>query len=82
MAGLSLIMQTTDIVAKNMKLFSAAGVFSGLLFMIWNGSATATSSWMWYLCPVALMKNKSEREMKQIEQKFENAGKYCISKSI
>lgn len=36
--------------------------FPELLFMRWNGSATATSSWMWYLCPVALMKNRSEKE--------------------
>ncbi len=63
MAGLSLgSAQTTDIVAKNMKLFSAAGVFSGVAIHEMERICDSKETLMSYLCPVDAMRIRSERE--------------------
>ena len=81
MAGLSLgSAQTTDIVAKNMKLFSAAGVFSGVAIHEMERICDSKETLDVVFMSCGCYEDQIRTGMKQIEQKFENAGKYCISK--
>ena len=81
MAGLSLgSAQTTDIVAKNMKLFSAAGVFSGVAIHEMERICDSKETLDVVFMSCGCYEDQIRTGMKQIEQKFENAGKYFISK--
>ena len=72
MAGLSLgSAQTTDIVAKNMKLFSAAGVFSGVAIHEMERICDSKETLDVVFMSCGCYEDQIRTGMKQIEQKFD-----------
>lgn len=63
-----------------MKLFSAAGVFSGVAIHEMERICDSKETLDVVFMSCGCYEDQIRTGMKQIEQKFENAGKYCISK--
>lgn len=81
MAGLSLgSAQTTDIVAKNMKLFSAAGVFSGVAIHEMERICDSDEQLDVVFLSCGTYEEQIREGMEKIEQRFEAVGKNCIAK--